>query len=77
MSIIVVSIGDESNFEDLRKLDKNLQGHGKEVQRDMVEFVSFNSFFTEGGDLRTAGAHLARKALAKVPEHIATFKVIA
>ena len=71
----MVGIG-EGDFKGIRAFIQETH-----LTRDMVQFVSFNSFLSGGedpsGDLGMAGARLAKKALARIPEQITSFKMIA
>lgn len=71
ISIIIVGIGG-ADFSAMELLDADrvpLQSGGLQAQRDIVQFVPFSKFLSQG-DPRTAGLRLAKEVLAEVPRQL-------
>lgn len=49
-----------------------LESHGVRAQRDIVQFVPFNKFLSQG-DPRTARVRLAKEVLAEVPRQVVSY----
>lgn len=49
-----------------------LQSGGVQAQRDIVQFVPFNKFFSQG-DPRTARLRLAKEVLAEIPKQLVSY----
>eukprot|EP00824_Muranothrix_gubernata_P012589 TRINITY_DN2667_c0_g2_i1.p1 TRINITY_DN2667_c0_g2~~TRINITY_DN2667_c0_g2_i1.p1 ORF type:complete len:448 (-),score=69.68 TRINITY_DN2667_c0_g2_i1:54-1313(-) len=68
LSIIIVGVG-SADFASMNVLDADdapLRSGGKQMERDIVQFVPFNKF---AGD----GASLSREVLAEVPQQLVSF----
>ena len=76
LSIIIVGIGPgDPNFDSMVELDADktpLWMDGEEAERDIVQFVAFNDFFTQRGGL-TAKTLLSKEVLAEVPKQLVTY----
>lgn len=71
ISIIIIGIG-QADFSAMELLDADsipLQSGGVQAQRDIVQFVPFNKFLSQG-DPRTARLRLAKEVLAEVPRQV-------
>ncbi|KAK7598196.1 hypothetical protein V9T40_006431 [Parthenolecanium corni] len=74
ISIIIVGIGN-AEFDAMEVLDADrvpLESHGVRAQRDIVQFVPFNKFLSQG-DPRTARVRLAKEVLAEVPRQVVSY----
>lgn len=74
ISIIIVGIGN-ADFDAMEILDADripLQSGGVQAQRDIVQFVPFNKFVSQG-DPRTARMRLAKEVLAEVPRQVVSY----
>lgn len=74
ISIIIIGIGN-ADFTAMEMLDADripLQSGGVQAQRDIVQFVPFSKFISQG-DPRTAGLRLAKEVLAEVPRQVVSY----
>ncbi|ESO91349.1 hypothetical protein LOTGIDRAFT_209681 [Lottia gigantea] len=74
MSIIIVGVGD-ANFEEMEKLDGDdvrLSSQGKYAERDIVQFVPFRNFLSNGVNVESQ-ARLAKEVLREIPHQVRSF----
>ena len=76
LSIIIVGVGN-ADFEAMEELDGDTvrltAPDGRVAQRDIVQFVPFRNFMSQGLDSQMSRLHLAREVLAEVPDQFVSY----
>jgi len=74
LSIIIVGVGND-DFEAMEVLDGDdvrISSRGREAERDIVQFVPFRDFLTNGNSMMSQ-ARLAKEVLAEVPDQVSSY----